>query len=126
MTVCRGFEQRIWRPLWLWILDVYLVNFFLIWKGTASDKGCRGHQKNRKALYETLLEYLDESIPAVHLPPKEYKASEYTWSRFGKRNYCFYYKGHKEEWVPEKPARGRRFGTDITNAVSRLAALGAR
>jgi hypothetical protein len=50
MTVCRPFEQRVWRPLWLWLLDICLVNSFLIWKGVTDDKSCRGHRKYRKAL----------------------------------------------------------------------------
>jgi hypothetical protein len=123
MTVCRGYEQRIWRPLWLWMLDVCLVNSFLIWKGVVTDESCRGHRKYRKALCQALLEYSDDSIPAVHLPPKVYKASEHTWSHFGKRNYCFYCKTHKKEWVPEKPAGARRFGTDITNTVSQASCI---
>jgi hypothetical protein len=30
MTVCRPQEQRVWRPQWLWLLDICLVNSFLI------------------------------------------------------------------------------------------------
>jgi hypothetical protein len=48
-TACRGFEQRIWRPLWLWMLDVCLVNSFLSWKGIASAKVAAGIESTGKS-----------------------------------------------------------------------------
>jgi hypothetical protein len=31
MTLIRDKETRNWRPFWLWLLDVCIVNAYLIW-----------------------------------------------------------------------------------------------
>jgi hypothetical protein len=55
MTVCRPQEQRVWRPQWLWLLDICLSNSFLIWQEGKKDKRRRGHRRFREALTEQLL-----------------------------------------------------------------------
>jgi hypothetical protein len=55
MTVCRPFEHRNWRPLWLWLLDICLSNAYLLWKGEDDDRNHRGQVPFRQALVDALL-----------------------------------------------------------------------
>jgi hypothetical protein len=100
------------------MLDICLVNSYLLWDGHINDRSCRGHRRFRKALCQALLEYPDEENSTAVTPPVTPQSSEHTWSKFQKRNYCHYCKEHKEEWMPQRPAKKRHFGTDITNIVT--------
>jgi hypothetical protein len=85
------------------------------------DRSYRGYRRFRKALCQALLEYPDEENSTAVTPPVTPQSSEHTWSKFQKRNYCHYckeHKEHKEEWMPQRPAKKRYFGTDITNIVT--------
>ena len=56
MSVIRPYQWRTWRPAWQWMLNVILVNCYLIWKSTRRlDHSGRGHRKFREALYKALL-----------------------------------------------------------------------
>jgi Transposase IS4 len=114
MTVCRPNEQRIWRPMWLWLLNISLVNSFLIWKEGKEDKRRRGHRLFRQALCQQLLETQDTSTEPIHPPPTTHEPFRHTRVRFSKSNYCVQCKPVKAT----PGSRKRRFGDNLPANVA--------
>ena len=104
-TAHMAYKRRVWRPLWYYILDIYTVNSYLIWKGDTEDKDKKGQRPFRKALTEALLH-----IPYPSTRPSNYKtmspinekAENHEWEAFKKRGYCVWCKEHPEEWIPKR------------------------
>jgi Transposase IS4 len=65
-TVHRPFKRRIWRPLWYYILNIYAVNSYLIWKGNRMDPNKRGQRRFRETLIHALL---NTPYPSPFPPP---------------------------------------------------------
>jgi hypothetical protein len=122
LTVHRGYERRVWRPLWYYILDVCAVNSYLIWKGDTKDKGKRGQRQFRDPLTEALLNtpYPKEEInPTWYSHPKSmplpnWDTQGHCWSKFPKRGYCVWCKEHAQEW---KSKRVRPALAEIVNGA---------
>ena len=115
MSVIRPFQERTWRPAWHWMLDVVLVNCYLIWKSTKRLDRSRGHRKFRQALCNALLKWPEElSITMASVPGlKASLACERV--RFkAKRSCAWCRKIHSNQHGNSR----RQFGTDITNQAA--------
>ena len=112
MSVIRPFQERTWRPTWHWMLDIVLVNCYLIWKSTKRSDRSRGHRKFRQALCDALLNWPEEisNTTGPVLGSKASLACERV--RFkAKRRCAWCRKIHSKQ----RENTQRQFGTDITN-----------
>ena len=116
ISVILPHQYRNWRPAWLWMLDVVLVNCYLIWKSTrCPNRGHRGHRKFRDALYDALLKWPNEPSVTMASVPKSKAPRAHERVRFRTRRPC--------AWCREKHTKlhgnyKRQFGTDITNQAT--------
>ena len=115
MSVIRPYQRRTWRPAWHWMLDVVLVNCYLIWKSLRRPDGSgRGHRKFRHALAMALLNYPLEETVTTEPPPEAAHSGAHDRVlhsvRFKTRAYCANCRS--------KLSQNRRFGTEITNQVA--------
>jgi hypothetical protein len=82
-TAHQPYERRIWRLLWYYILDVYAVNDYLIWKGNTVDQRKRGQRHYRESLINALLNTSPPASTSIQQPSYTHR-----WERFEKRGYC--------------------------------------
>ena len=103
-TAHRPYERRVWRPLWYYILDICVVNNYLLWKGDKADIKKRGQCPFRKALIDALL---NTSYPLL-VPVKQlYKSPpttlpnratlDHCWQPLEKRGYCVWCRKSAQE-----------------------------
>jgi Transposase IS4 len=92
LTVHRRWERRVWRPQWFYILDICLVNSFLIWKYSQPSEKNDLHRKYQETLLYILINWPRES----ELEKKRKRASTahdappHAWQQFPKRGYCIW------------------------------------
>jgi hypothetical protein len=110
MTVYRANEHRNWRLIWHWLLDVALVNAFLVWKEEKKNRPRRGHRRFRQALYDQLLATQDVCTDPIQLSGAIYGPSGHTRVRFIKSNYCTQCKPARVQQGSHK----RRFGDSLS------------
>ena len=116
MSVIRANQERTWRPVFLWILDVVLVNCYLLWKSTKRPIPSRkGHRHFRQALCEALLNYPIESIVTMGPPPETYDSKAHLRVRFSTRSYCA---NCRAKISQPRGGKRRQFGTDLTNQMA--------
>ena len=100
-TTLRPQNTRYWRPLFYCILDIALVNSYLLYKAYHGEsRGHRGHWQFQEALAEALMEYSD--------PPEHDLIFRPT------RLYCAYCRQNQLNWK-SKHLQVRSFGTNIIN-----------
>ena len=108
-------EERWWRPLFYWIMDICLNNAYLIWKTTQTHvKGKRHHQRFIDLLIKQMLNY-SRWTPA---PPPP---SEHHWECLEKLGYC--------AWARKTPGgcvQGDKKGRVVLGRVSRNARVTKR
>jgi hypothetical protein len=108
-TTLRPQNLRYWKPLFYWLLDIAIVNSYLLALAiTGVSRGHRDHQKYQEALAEALMTYCE--------------APEHNPIRRATRVYCAYCRESQLNWQPKhsqyRPIsrpRNRAFGVDITN-----------
>jgi hypothetical protein len=107
-TTLRPQNLRYWKPLFYWLLDIALVNSYLLsraYSGSIGDsRDHRDHRKFLEALADALMSYCEGPEHS-----RTYRAS---------RAYCAYCREHQLNWQPthlQPPPRPRAFGADITN-----------
>jgi len=106
-TTLRTQNNRYWKPLFFWLLDIALVNSYLLSKVSREleigpSKGNHDHRKFQDALVEALVAYSDT-------PSQEHQGVARPT-----RAYCAYCRTNLSNWHP-KNQQSRRFGVDITN-----------
>jgi hypothetical protein len=92
-TCHRPLEARWWRPILYWLIDVYTVNAFLIWRVNRCEREVRSHR-----LHRTFQESLVQSLLAidVNLPLYE-RPSEHLVDRRDRVGYCAWGRKHPEQ-----------------------------
>jgi hypothetical protein len=109
-TTLRPQNLRYWKPLFYWLLDIAIVNSYLLALAiTGVSRGHRDHQKYQEALAEALMTYCE--------------APEHNPIRRATRVYCAYCRQNQLNWQPKRPQsrasrpgpRPRAFGDNITN-----------
>ena len=125
MSVIRPFQERNWRPAWQWMLDVVLVNCYLIWKSTKRpDRSRKGHRRFREALCDALLNWPEEISDTMVSVLGSKPSSACERVRFQVRGHCVVCSAKISKLHGH---RRRQFGTDITNeAAGGLRKRGAR
>jgi hypothetical protein len=103
----------VWRPQWLWLLDICLSNSFLIWQEGKKDKRRRGHRRFREALTEQLLHTQEASTTTVVAQATIYQPSGHSRCRWLKRNYCEACKKQPNSEGAKGPGGKRTFGTEL-------------
>ena len=116
ISVIRPYQWRTWRPAWQWMLNVILVNYYLIWKSTRRlNRSNRGHRKFREALYKALLTWPDEPLDTMISIPKSKASVDCKRVRFKVRGHCVICSQNLSKLHRHRP---RQFGTEITNQVA--------
>jgi hypothetical protein len=104
-TTLQHQNYRYWKPLFSWLLDLVLVNIYLLAKASGLVIGRRRqHRQFQEALAKALMAY--------------HETPEHNQIRRPTRAYCAYCQKHQSDWQP-KYQRQRSFGTNITNISSR-------
>ena len=109
--VNRPYERRVWWPLWYYILDIYTVNSYLLWKDDKADIKKRGQCSFRKVLIDALL---NTSYPLL-VPIKQLNKSksmslpnrvslDHCWQPLEKRGYCVWCRKSAQEENINRPA----------------------
>jgi hypothetical protein len=94
-------NYRYWKPLFHWLLDIALVNSYLLAKAiTLKLKHHRDHRRFQEALAKALMAYG--------------KAPEHNQILRPTKAYCAYCRSNQLNWQP-KIQQQRHFGVDITN-----------
>ena len=115
MSVIRPYQERTWRPAWYWMLDVVLVNCYLIWKSTKRpDRSGKGHRRFRQTLYDALLNWPDEPSDTMALVLRSKASSDCERVRFKVRGHCVVCSAK----ISKLHKHRRRFGTDIINEAA--------
>ena len=113
LTVHRPGEQRNWRPMWNWLLDVCAVNSYLLYKGPRKDTKKRGQRCFRNQVIKALLDTPTPPKSTTRGPYKKLKAKpnwqnpNHAWVKLAKSGYCV--------WC--KQERGQA-STEITNQAN--------
>ena len=90
-----------WKPLFHWLLDIALVNSYLLAKAiTPKLRHCHDHRQFQETLAKALMTYSETLEHNQILRPT--------------RAYCAYCRKN-QNWKPKHQGRARAFGTDITN-----------
>ncbi len=95
---------RYWKSLFHWLLDVALVNSYLLARALRRSvievhNSCHNHQQFQEAVTKILMTYC--------------KAPEHNQTLRLSRIYCVYCQNNQLSWQPKHQQRA--FGTDITN-----------
>ena len=104
-TTLQHRSNRYWKPLFHWLLDIALVNSYLLAKaiqGVVIEKPklhCH-HQRFQEGLAKALMTY--------------HEAPEHNQIRRPTRAYCAYCRKN-QNWKSKNQGQARAFGTDITN-----------
>jgi Transposase IS4 len=112
-TIHRKQEKRVWRPLFYFLLNVCLVNAYLLFKAGKEDCTKRGQRPYRDAVAEALLNTLYQAEPKLPQKPGQI----HQWSKKDKRGYCVWCKAHLEEWIPKRAGPERPPLASIVNGV---------
>jgi len=104
-TTLQHRSNRYWKPLFNWLLDIALVNSYLLAKAIQGlvikkPKLRHHHRRFQEALAKVLMIY--------------HKAPEHNQVLRPTRAYCAYCRNNQLNWQP-KIHRQRVFGADITN-----------
>ena len=120
-TAHRPYKRRVWRPLWYYLLDIYTVNSYLLWKNDIADIKKRGQRLFRKVLIDALL---NTPYPLLVSVKQLYKSKsialpnratlDHRWQPLEKRGYCVWCKKSAQE--EEKINRSAL--TEIVNYVA--------
>jgi len=110
LTTLRTQNNRYWKPLFYWLLDIALVNSYLLSKVSRESeigpsKGNHDHRKFQDALVEDLIAYTNDT-----------PSQEHQMVARPTRTYCAYCRANLSTWNPKLQ---RRFGADITNINGR-------
>jgi hypothetical protein len=100
-TTLRHQNNRYWKPLFHWLLDIALVNSYLLSRAIMpKSRHHRDHRKFQEALAKALMTY--------------HEAPEHNQIRRSCRAFCAYCRKHESNWQP-KHEQQRSFGANITN-----------
>jgi len=113
LSVHRAFERRIWVPQLYFMVDICVINSYLIWKGKKSDTSHHSHRQYHSTLAQACLQvpYSDRAVltanscrRSIFLPSINVEAPSHAWKRWEKRGHCVWCKTHVEKWVPKRPS----------------------
>jgi hypothetical protein len=106
-TTLRAQNLHYWKPLFYWLLDIALVNNYLLYRAISGELGdprdYKAHRRFLEALVQALITY---SMPLE--PPRHQQVYR------DSRAYCAYCRKNKDNWKP-RHSQPRTFGIDITN-----------
>ena len=108
-TTLRHWNHCYWKPLFYWLLDLVLVNTYLLAK--AIRMPIKGKFRRRRQ-HRQFQEALAKALMAYH------EAPEHNQIRRPTRAYCAYCRKGQLNWEPKHQQRWhqqRSFGTNITN-----------
>ena len=100
-----------WKPLFYWLLDIALVNSYLLARATSraireKSRHCHDHQQFQNVLVKILIVYSE--------------TSEHTQIYRSTRTYCVHCQQNQLNWQSKHQPQSRSFGTDITNIRGRF------
>ncbi len=108
-TTLQHQNYRYWKPLFYWLLDIALVNSYLLARAIhmpiiRNSRRRRDHRRFQEALAKALMTY--------HEAPEHNQIARPT------RAYCAYCRKNQLNWKPKHQRQS--FGTDITNIGGRF------
>ena len=54
-TCYRAGDDKWWRPLWWWLIDICITNAYVLWKATDTNSDHRQHRRFHDELIDSLL-----------------------------------------------------------------------
>jgi len=103
-------EDKWWRPVWYWLLDVCATNAYLLWKLSEDAADTRLHTKFHTLLIEQLLAQDSTVLDILHHPD----TTAHVPGPLIKPTYCAWGKMRPGE-CEQGSQKKRKFGDEITN-----------